>query len=325
MSGIAISPYRLLPDDLVGENLDLNQCYGFKSTGPNPNAKCIANNQYSLGTDSDWVADIHDLTISCSLKLPEKLRSLFGNTGIAANNATLNLVLEWMSADSGARQLGQVKELSLDTWPSPDEPIFLQIQLGAGSIRGVGAVSLQLFLGNPGISEIFDPAIATQRGFRFGALIPSITVVIDGDSSLFPILEKNGGVDGPLWEFQNNWIDACEDTFSVEYVALVINVDHKYYDQLQGRRGDASKQSPLMQQVLASWIVVLIWEMKESLGRTFDDLVNDYKWVSEHYSIAEMAANFVRSGDLDSSSLPKLFVSVQLWLDQRLKETEVVE
>lgn len=322
MSDIVISPYRLLPNN-VANNLDLKQHFEFLSTGPDPGARRIAGRQYTLGSDSDWTADSHDLIVKCSINAIPDLTSLFGSDGIAAKDATLLLALEWTSADSGARQLGQPKELSLEQWPASGESVVLSLQLAAGSIRGIGTISLQLFLGRPGTPAATDLGIAVQRGFNFGILGTAITLVIDGDSSLFPILEQSCGADGPLWEFRENWTDPLEDEFSSEYVSLVLNSDHEHFEQLRERRDGSAKQTPLMRQVLASWISMLIAEVMKKLGRDFAELVSGNSRVAEPYSIAETAAGFVRSGELDTSSLSTLFASTNRWLDQRVREAEV--
>lgn len=318
MSDIAISPFRLL-DSSLPCYLQVRQQFSFTSSGPAPCARNVGGQQYSLGTDSDWTAENHDLVVNCIIELPLELNYLFGNDGIAANDATILLALEWTSADSGSRQLGSPMELSLKEWPT--ESFTLSIRLAAGTIRGVGAISLEFFLGHPGTES--RTGIATQRGFRFGTLGPTIAVIIDGDSSLFPILEQSCGVSGALWEFRECWIDPREDEFSSDYVSLVLNTDHEQFEHLHERRGNIRTQTPLMKQVLASWITLLVFEVKVKLDRDFTDLVHNNGRVAESYSIAETAAGFVRTGELDTSSLAALFASTQRWLDQRVKEAEV--
>lgn len=199
---------------------------------------------------------------------------------------------------------------------------MLSLQLAPGSIRGIGTISLQLFLGKPGTPAGDDLGIAVQRGFNFGTLGAAITLVIDGDSSLFPILEQSCGADGPLWEFRESWTDPLEDEFSSEYVSLVLNTDHEHFEQLRERRGVSAKQTPLMRQVLASWIALLIAEVMKRLDQKFSELVSGSSRAAQPYSIADTAAGFVRAGELDTSSLSTLFASANRWLDQRVRESE---
>lgn len=324
MSSVVISPYRVLPEEVSANSL-LNQRFDFSSSGPDPKAKRISSTQYSLGTDSDWTAASHDLIIKCWIDPIPDLLKLFGDTGIVNRNGSLLLVLEWTSADSGTRQLGDAVELTVKTWPRPNAPIGLEIHLAAGAVRGVGDVSLVLFLGQPGSADSQSQGIAVQKGFRYGQLGTTIAVVIDGDSSLFPILEQACSANGPLWEFRESWSDPREDEFSSDYVSLVLNTDHELFSQLHERQVHSTRQPALMRQVLASWIAILIAEVMHEVGNDFAEIVGGNSELAEPYSIADTAAGFVRFGELDTSSISALFVSTQQWLDRRVKETDVSE
>jgi hypothetical protein len=147
-------------------------------------------------------------------------------------------------------------------------------------------------------------------------------VVIDGDGSLFPVQEEALGRDGALWEIRTAWNDPREEPFASEYVALVLNRDHEQFEQLRERRAGHSRQTPLMRHVLSSWIALLVHEVRSELETDFDDIVSRQAGTVDFASIAEAAAAFVRSGELDTSSAHALFASAQRWLDRRVREAE---
>jgi hypothetical protein len=147
--------------------------------------------------------------------------------------------------------------------------------------------------------------------------------VIDGDGSLFPVLEESLGRDGALWEMRIAWNDPREEPFSSEFVALVLNRDHELFGELRERRPGQARQTPLMRHVLASWIALLVDAVVTELETEFDELVERPPRYADFASIAEAAAVLVRTGGLDTGSPQALFVSAQRWIDRRVRATAV--
>jgi hypothetical protein len=192
-------------------------------------------------------------------------------------------------------------------------------------VRGIGKLSVQLFLGRPGHVASEDVGIAVKKGARLGALSAPVTLAIDGDGSLFPVLEQSCGRDAALWELRQSWADPREDTFTADFVALLLNRDHELFEQLHDRRAGQGRQTPLMRHVLASWVALLVHEVRLELESEFDEILDAPTQAGGFASIAETAARFVRAGELDTSSAHALFASAQRWLDRRIKESETVE
>lgn len=318
MSGTILSPYRTLSAGLTDiPRPDVRVLFG--SAGPNPGAQDLGGGEYSLGSDSDWNPEIHDLTVSFELRNVAELRRLFGPSGLASADASLLLALEWTSAGSGWRGLGAPVRLTLDQLSSADMMIRPMLVLPAGSIRGTGLLTLQVFLGEPGSAERGDAGVARRKGARFGNLSGPFLVVVDSDGSLFPVLEEPLGQDQALWEMRDAWNDPCEEPFTSEYVALVLNRDHELFDQLRDRRDGNASQTPLMRHVLAAWISLLVLSVKADIGQEFDEFVAQPRAPCDEASIADAATMFVRSGELDTSTPHALFASVQRWLDRRVR------
>lgn len=320
MKSERISLFRVLPANLP-EDYQVNAIFTFSSGGPDPGARPLSGTEYSLGTDSDWTPDIHDLVVQCRLGDIAPLSALFDTGGIAEQNAELLVALEWISADSGWRKLGVPVAVRAEQCESEGAYVELSLSLANGEVRGVGKFSVEVFLGESGPVWNHGLGIAREPGFRFGTLCTAISLVIDGDSSLFPILEEPGDARESLWAFRECWIDPEVDNFSSEYVSLVLNTGHPHYGQLYDKRSGGSAQTPLMRQVLASWVALFVSEVNKKLEGTFSGIVSG-NIVACEGSIAETAAGFVNHGDLDTSSAAALIASSQRWLDRQLNVSE---
>lgn len=323
MSTGALSPYRTLSAEMAAiPSPDMRLVFG--SAGPHPGAVDLGGGVHSLGSDSDWNPDLHNLTVSCTLENAVALAPMFGTGGIAATDAALVLSLEWTSAESGWRGLGRPLRLTRAELLEGDVTLSLLLVLPAGSIRGIGTISVQVFLSEPGAADAGDAGLARMKGARLGTLSGPIRVVIDGDGSLFPVVEEDLGTDGALWEMRSAWNDPRDEPFTSEFVVLVLNCKHELFGQLRqpvGRKGQMGPQTPLMRHVLASWIALLVLKVSTHLEKDFDEIVASQTPADEFASIADAAAMLVRTGDLDTRSPDALFATVQRWLDRRVRTT----
>lgn len=309
--------YRMLNAPLrSGSGSEVN--YIFRSNdGLEPGATAVSDDQYAIGKDSDWSPAEHPLVVQCLIERAPLLEAIFGLDGVASTNAEVLLALEWISADSCWRTLGSVHGLRHE---AADENVVLDVELGPGTVRGSGLLSIQVFLGR--YSAELVPGFAHQPGARLGPLAQPIEIVIDGDGSLFPVLEESLGAERPLWELKDCWSDPQDEPFSSDYVALVLNNDHPHFEQLRDRRALNIEQSPLMRQVFAAWLALVIFRVKEDMGAQFDTYLGAPDADEGIASIADAVRSFIRLGDLNAGSLPELLVSTQCWLDRRVRELE---
>jgi len=308
--------YRMLTAPLGGgSESEVN--YVFRShDGLDPGATAVSGDQYALGKDSDWNPAEHPLVVECLIERAPLLEAIFGPDGVASTDAKVLLALEWASADSCWRTLGPVHDLRHDK----EGVVLLDIELEPGTVRGSGFLSVQSFLGQ--CKAAFVPGFAHQPGARLGPLAQPIEIVIDGDGSLFPVLEESLGAEGPLWELKACWSDPQDEPFSSDYVALVLNNAHPHFEQLRDRRALNIEQSPLMRQVFAAWLALVIAQVKEDMGAQFDTYLAAPDADEGIATIADAVHSFIRLGNLNTGSLPDLFISTQCWLDQRVRELE---
>ncbi|RVD75930.1 hypothetical protein [Pseudomonas koreensis] len=309
--------YRMLNAPLGGgSESEVN--YVFRShDGLDPGATAVSGDQYALGKDSDWNPAEHPLMVECLIKRAPLMEAIFGPDGVASTDAKVLLALEWTSADSCWRTLGVVHDLLHD---EEGGAVLLNIELEPGTVRGSGFLSVQAFLGQ--YKAAFSPGFAHQSGSRLGPLAQPIEIVIDGDGSLFPVLEESLGAEGPLWQLRACWSDPQDEPFSSDYVALVLNNAHPHFEQLRDRRALNIEQSPLMRQVFAAWLALVIAQVKEDMGAQFDAYLGAPDADEGIASIADAVRSFIRMGNLNTGSLPDLFISTQCWLDHRVREVE---
>ncbi|WP_141099400.1 hypothetical protein [Pseudomonas nitroreducens] len=315
-----LPPYKMLNVPLsVGSEAGIN--YAFRSSdGVDPGATEVSDGQYALGKDSDWNPAEHPLEVQCLIDRAPLMEAIYGLEGVARPDAEVALALEWASADSCWRALGSIH--SLQNIEGAGD-VLLAIELEPGTVRGTGYLSVQAFLARSSVEHV--PGLAHQQGSRLGALAPAIEVVIDGDGSLFPVLEEPLGTERPLWELRACWSDPQDEPFSSEYVALVLNNNHPHFEHLRDRRALNIEQSPLMRQVFAAWLALVICQVKEDMGPQFDAFLNAPYIDEDIASIADAVRSFVKLGDLNIVSVSELFMSIQCWLDRRVRELESAE
>lgn len=309
--------YRMLNAPLGGAT-DSEVLFAFRSDdGLDPGATEVAAYQYALGKDSDWNPAEHPLVIQSFIERAPLLEAIFGADAVASSDAEVLLALEWASADSCWRALGPVSSLRQGDTGSG---VMLSIELEPGTVRGSGFLSVQAFLGQPTAEHI--PGFAHYAGARLGTLAQPVEVIIDGDGSLFPVVEESLGEDGPLWELKACWSDPQDEPFTSDYVALVLNNAHPHFDQLRDRRAMNIEQSPLMRQVFAAWLALVIAQVKIDMGSQFDTYQDSLNTDEGIASIADAVHSFIRMGDLNTASLPELFTSTQCWLERRIRSLE---
>lgn len=312
--------YRML-DVPLSQGIDSEVNFSFRANDHlDPGVTVVAQHQYAVGKDSDWDPTEHALVVQCSIARAPLLQVIFGPEGVAISGTEVLLALEWTSADSCWRTLGTVHSLQCD---EKITDVVLEIELKPGTVRGTGLISVQAFLGSH--TSEYVPGYAHHSGARLGTLVQPIEIIIDGDGSLFPVLEEPLGVGEPLWELKSCWSDPQDEPFSSEYVALVLNSTHPHFEQLRDRRALNIEQSPLMRQIFAAWLALVISQVKEDMGVEFDTHLDAPEADEGIGSIADAVCSFIRLGDLDTGSLADLFKSTQRWLDNRIRELETSE
>jgi hypothetical protein len=77
-----------------------------------------------------------------------------------------------------------------------------------------------------------------------------------------------------------------------------------------------------MRQVFVAWLALVIAQVKATMGTQFDTYQDTPDTDEGIAGIADAVHTFIRIGDLNTASLPKLFISTQCWLDHRIRALE---
>lgn len=315
MSTTRIAPFPAMTAELLGQFArECEVAIAFASE-VDPGARHLETGVTTFGTDSEWSPGAHLLHAEVVLSDLRALRRCFGPAGLVATNARIGLVLEWTSVSSDRRGLGLLVPLQADD--CREWPLRMEVTFPANSVRGVLALSVELFLIDPGEHGPDELHLAKTPGSRLGPLGPEWTLVFDGDATVFPIVPEPGRPDGPLWELRQRWDDPARDEFEEHLVSLVLNERHPHFSQL----GIASKpplQTPLFRQVLAGWISLLVLELRRTDEEIFQCIVRGDESELAPGSIARAVSHMVRVGSLETATEVALLRSAQVWLEHAM-------
>ena len=205
---------------------------------------------------NNWHPEEHNLIIetSCIINSPF---FLFGPNGLAAaDGGTIGVAVIWTDVDAsirGSQIIGEFKK-------SDGGPIELPVRLEfpPKKLRGTLVLNTVLYLkevGNPTEDEGMQVSVI---GSILGNLGENTKIIIDGNGSIFPVMETNKPGE-PLWWVECNWTDPTEDTFTQENFCLFLNNGHKDYDSLNIKDGIA--KSPMLVDIVSSAIQILVTEV----------------------------------------------------------------
>lgn len=330
MSVRRLPAYPVVASDLR-QRLAKSVKLGFTSSeGLAPGARQVAPGRWVFGTQTAWSVAHHGLTVTCVLADTEPLSRLFGRNGLVCHDASIAVVCEWASQDSSRRGMSS-PVLASAAGSDGNEPLSFELLFPAASLRGRVRLSLQLLVGKAGSPGSGEAHLANTAGARLGCISDEYELVFDGDGSLFPIRELNLTAEGPLWRFDGNWEDLTFDDFEAEYVALEVNTAHPSFGELKGAP-ETPYQTALFREVVASWVALFLWRVKEDaeatalddegLGGTSDlwaAIESGTQGVCLPGSIGDAAWAFVGRGALDTASLEALMETSQIWVERRFR------
>ena len=245
-----------------------------------------------------WDPELHDVDFYFEFEIKHTM-FLFGNRGLADDKGELGVAIRWYSRDSA-----QMRIIPIATIKSTDKDFYYntKIKIEKGVLRGKLTFEVILYMHVP------SPDQQVASGTILG-ILSSTNILIDGHSSMFPILEIDDPTK-PLWWVECNFEDALYDSFTDDHVSIIINVGHRNAKHLKLDRGIGS--SPLLLEILGSGIQTIIEEAK--LQGDWEDIINNR---SEPGSIGEAIYYFIESFSWDTSSPTKLLKSIREDFDKR--------
>lgn len=246
-----------------------------------------------------WDAKIHDINFQYEIEINNP-KFLFGDNGLTDSDGLLGVAIRWYSRDSSILRIhpvGVIKSTDLDFYQTAN------FEIEKGILRGKITLETIIYMYRPSANQ------SVVAGTILGTL-GAMNILIDGNSSMFPILEINDP-SKPLWWVECYFDDPLYDSFTDDNVAIILNNGHRHSKHLKFNKGISS--SPLLLEILASGIQIIIEEVK-NLG-DWEDILNGH---SEPGSIGELIYYFVNTYSWDTSSPKTLLKSIREDFDKRL-------
>ncbi len=253
----------------------------------------------------NWSPETHNLIINKQCSLAQAY-CLFGIGGIVPSTAEVGVALKWVSTNSdvcGVIPFGVINKL--------DSSIEFTVSkvLEKGLIKGSIRLQTFLYLKNSGKSFSNEETLAQEPGTILGVL-DQYEIFIDGNGSLFPIMEVNKPGE-PLWKvFFNDSCDALHDKFDNDNVEIQLNKAHPSYENL--RVETSISETPLLLEVLSSALFVIFVSAKEAIDQDWDKVINGRAGVDyDTGSIADAVNHFVTKLGWNIDSPTKLAASIK--------------
>lgn len=231
---------------------------------------------------------------------------LFGSTGYVFDDSVIGVGLEWKSRKSKIRHCKFLG--SFDKNSSLEPVVFKVTNIELNELKSDTDFSWIFFIQKPGtaINGIF---FANKEGLIVGKK-PLWTIKGEGEGSIFPIIETTAPGE-PLWSVKTSFEDPYSESFSLDYVRILINKQHPDYKFIQSTNKDYNVA--FLKEVLASSIFMLIKEIEYG--------IDDFKTMKDkHYengSIVQALMYFEKELDFKiHESSVNLMKSIKLFVDK---------
>lgn len=257
-----------------------------------------------IDSNCQWHANMYDLCFkkSCIINNPN---FLFGENGVAVDEATIGIAVMWSSKTSSQRGIIKCSEFQRQVGKVS---IDIEGCFPPGQLKGTVIFDTVLYLKQA--PEISPSYYARKPGTILGVL-DTITVIIDGNGSVFPIVEvQEPGY--PLWYVVCKWSDPLSDPFDEENVELRINTANPAYNYLKVEEG--LKESPFLKEILASAMQTIILNAMQ--GEYWNDIVNGENL--DEGSIGQAINYFISTFGWDYSSPERLAMSIRKDFESRI-------
>lgn len=254
-----------------------------------------------------WTQDDNNLCFRRKYCL-RTFKCLFGENGIACDDATLGLGIQWTSPDS--RQRGVIP---VGTFRATDQILEVQAEkkFSKAQLRGEVSFTTVLYVAKAGIPKENELHLANTEGYILGEL-DSYTIKLDGSSSSFPIYEVSEPGQ-PLWYLKCDWYDPTTDLME-DCVSIIVNTAHKNYSYLD--RESKNFDSQLLSEIMASAVTLLIEKVRLEPGNWEQVLRGESL---ETGSVGQAIYYFLKTLEWDLSSPESTSLSARKFFDQRIQ------
>ena len=204
-----------------------------------------------------WTPDSYNLGIHRSLDCMSCM-NMFGEKGIACQEAVIGVALAWSSSNS--RQRGTIPYSGDITNTCVPQNLELDCAFNKAQLRGSVELETVLYIKEPAKEpKENEKHLANKKGYLLGTLGEKIIIQFDGSGSMFPIFEEQKP-GCPLWRVACDWDDPLYDAFS-DCVKIYLNKAHRSYKQID-RTNEKTFVPQLLNEIMASALTLIITKIK---------------------------------------------------------------
>lgn len=216
--------------------------------------------------DSNWTPEEHNLILKQKFYI-SKPDLLFGDNGILARDNSIGIGVHISSQKSFFQE---TREFGTINFSEELMEFEFKADFPLKSLRG--EIHFEYFIYLKQKKSLISGQAKTIGLKLCEGNIHEMSIVIDGDGSVFPILDF-AEKDGPLWKIEKNWVDASDDIFDASNVYIALNTKHYLFDRIKANKTWGSKA--LMGEIILQSLTMIINEVVnvESHDLTSADII----------------------------------------------------
>lgn len=255
--------------------------------------------------EDEWDSRTYNLRVKRTIIIRNPM-PLFGPNGVAGSNAEIGVAVIWASKPSKQRGVFTGDSFTRTNFKTE---YTVAGEFPKGILRDRLTLKTILYLKNPGITLNSENHLNQTPGAVLGEL-GETTIYLSGIGSVFPIfIQKESG---PLWRVECKWGDPRTDEFDDENIRIILNESHSDYKLIDP--GNKKSLSPLLKEIIASAVSIIIERVKETVS--VGDILASKD--IEEGSICMAVRYFIETFSLDTSSPESLAYSMRAYLDQKI-------
>lgn len=251
-----------------------------------------------------WHANSYDLCFKRKCNI-NNVKFLFGENGVAGEDAVLGIAIMWSSKTSSQRGIFDIGQIQVN---EPKRTLDIEASFSPGQLKG--SVCLETIIYLKKSSQTQGDPFAKSTGTILGTL-DDTTIIIDGNGSVFPIVEVKEPSQ-PLWYVVCSWSDPLVDSFDEDNVKLCINASNPSFNLL--KLEDGLRESPFFVEVLAGAMQTIVLNVMSS--RYWEEIVRGENL--EDGSIGQAINYFITTFGWETSSPERLALSIRKDFEARL-------
>jgi len=254
--------------------------------------------------DDNWSPSEYELTLNHRLSI-ENPKLLFGETGVTMPGNSIGLAAHIYSKTANFQKTVDLFEV---TYRKNAISYDFSHHFPVGVLNG--KVEFEYFFYLKDVKETYFRHASKKGMVLTLEHISTMTLIVDGDGSAFPITEFEDK-EGPLWKLETNWVEPNIEPFNSSTVNLSLNIKHPLFEQVKNGRTQISRamMGDIMLQAMSLIIIEVIFKDQKNIEEKLEDTSD---------SILSAVQYWVESFDIDTSSIAGISNSMRVHWDRKM-------